>query len=603
MKINNLFLQMICIWFSILLVLNVIFMQYNNDDNNDYSALAFVTNDGYEQFPIIYNDTNLKAELVFKGLKFPTSMAFLGPNDILVLEKNNGSVKRIVNGTMASKPLLNVDVATEGGREGGRGMLGINVAKHETDGPTYAFLYFIESSKEKEHGAKTGGKAVLYRYELKDNKLTNAKLLLDVSGPRGVGLKSFHNGGKILIGPDQNIYLIIGEFIGRHTSTMNIRDRESADGNSGILRVTQNGKPIKGGNILGNGDPLNKYYAYGIRNSFGMDFDPVTGKLWDTENGPDYGDEINLVEPGFNSGWNKVHGIWKPNPNGTLGDEVTSKDLALVDFDGKGKYSPPEFTWYHPKGPTSLIFLDSDKMGKKYRNDMFVADFNSGNIYHFELNQKRTALSLNGSLADKVADTNAENKDITFGSGFKTITDMQVGPDGYLYILDYDLGAIFRIVPIHSLVPFKGIINLLDEKHIWCPFNYAIISQSDGTLTINVDTNNTKKIYNRALLQTHIDWTKSKPLRLNLDYASESLKGDATFLARIIENSDVDTTIKSKNILWSSYLHNTSGKLTNETFILPDVIANKPVEFRLYVITEEDGQHTLTIKKANIVHW
>ena len=51
----------------------------------------------------------------------------------------------------------------------------------------------------------------------------------------------------------------------------------------------------------GNNDPLNKYFAYGIRNSFGMDFDPLSGKLWDTENGPFFGDEINLVENGFNS--------------------------------------------------------------------------------------------------------------------------------------------------------------------------------------------------------------------------------------------------------------------------------------------------------------
>jgi glucose/arabinose dehydrogenase len=54
--------------------------------------------------------------------------------------------------------------------------------------------------------------------------------------------------------------------------------------------------------ILGNSDPLNMYFAYGIRNSYGIDFDPVTGKLWDTENGVNYGDEINLVEPGFNNG-------------------------------------------------------------------------------------------------------------------------------------------------------------------------------------------------------------------------------------------------------------------------------------------------------------
>jgi aldose sugar dehydrogenase len=597
MKINNLFLQMICIWFSILLVLNVLLMQYNNNDNNDYSAVAFVTNDGYEQFPIIYNDTNLKAELVFKGLKFPTSMAFLGPNDILVLEKNNGTVKRIVNGTMASKPLLNVDVASEGGR----GMLGINVAKHETDGPTYAFLYFIESSKEKEHGAKTGGNAVLYRYELKDNNLTNPKLLLDVSGPRGVGLKSFHNGGKILIGPDQNIYLIVGEFSGRHTSTMNIRDRESADGNSGILRVTHNGKPIKGGNILGNEYPLNKYYAYGIRNSFGMDFDPVTGTLWDTENGESIGDEINLVEPGFNSGFRVVEGLWYYYPlnKSMAGDIAPRKPEGLVDFGGRGKYSPPEFTWYHPKGPTSLIFLDSDKMGKKYRNDMFVADFNSGNIYHFELNQKRTALSLNGSLADKVADTEAENKDITFGTGFKGITDMQVGPDGYLYILSYNYGAIFRILPVQSTTPKQTIVNLLDENHIWKPFNQAMLTQNNDTLTINVETNITKKMYNRAFLPTNINYEMNKTLLLNLDYATKSNLGNSTFMIQIQHNNDTNGT---KKILWSSFLHDTSGKLTNDTFILPDEVANKPVEIRLYVVTEGKGEHTLTMTGARIVH-
>jgi aldose sugar dehydrogenase len=556
---------------------------------------------GFNQMPIIDNEPKLKVELVFKGLNSPTSMAFVGPNDILVLEKHNGTIKRIVNGTLIPT-LHSVNVATEGGR----GMLGINVAKHGKSDSPYVFLYFIELSGKKDQDAETGGKARLYRYDLKDNMLTNSKLLQDISGKRGVGNHpdEFHNGGKILISPDQNIYLVVGEFSGHHTSTMNIRDRESADGNSGILRLTYNGKSIKGENILGNGDPLNKYYAYGIRNSFGMDFDPLTGKLWDTENGDVIGDEINLVEPGFNSGYRVVQGFWYYDPiNEKLaGDMAPRKPDGLVHFGGRGKYSPPEFTWYQPIGVTSLIFLDSDKMGKQYSNDMFVADFNGGNIYHFDLNQKRTALSLNGSLTDKVADTDAENEDITFGTGFKGITDMQVGPDGYLYILSFDFGAIFRIVPTQSAVPFTSILNLLDEKQMWRPFNDAIISQSDDTLSINVNTNNTKKIHNRAQLQTQINWTKSKPLLLNLDYISESLKGNATFLAEIIENSSVNTTSKGKNILWSSHLHNTLGTPTTETFLLSNEIVNKPVELRLYVITEERGEHKLIIKKANIVH-
>jgi aldose sugar dehydrogenase len=84
----------------------------------------------------------------------------------------------------------------------------------------------------------------------------------------------------------------------------------------------------------------------------------------------------------------------------------------------------------------------------KYEDDIFVSDVRYGRIYHFNLNEKRDGLILTGKLADKIADTDAENEDIIFGSGFKGITDMQVGPDGYLYILtnDGDNGIIYRIV-------------------------------------------------------------------------------------------------------------------------------------------------------------
>jgi len=99
-----------------------------------YYANAFTQQ--FDKGPII-NDPRLKAEVIFRGINFPTSMAFLGPNDILVLEKNEGTVKRIVNGTMLTQPLLHVNVATTLER----GMLGIAVARHQ-NGPTYVFLYY-----------------------------------------------------------------------------------------------------------------------------------------------------------------------------------------------------------------------------------------------------------------------------------------------------------------------------------------------------------------------------------------------------------------------------------------------------------------------------
>ena len=80
----------------------------------------------------------------------------------------------------------------------------------------------------------------------------------------------------------------------------------------------------------------------------------------------------------------------------------------MVDFEGKGKYSSPEFTWNKTVGPTAIKFLSTDKLGKQYENDIFVADAKNGRIYHFELNQNRTALLLEGPLIDKVADNDKE---------------------------------------------------------------------------------------------------------------------------------------------------------------------------------------------------
>jgi aldose sugar dehydrogenase len=392
--------------------------------------------------PII-NDPNLKAKIVFRGgLNFPTSMAFLGPDDILVLDKNNGTVKRIVNGTMLKDPLLDVKVATRSER----GMLGIAVApKRENNKPTYVFLYFTESKTKDGEDVNRSIAATeplgnrLYRYELADNntKLINPKLLLDIPTTP----LAQHNGGRLLIGPDNNVYVIVGNAKFENSQTSNVKKGISPIGRAGILRLTQDGKPV-GSGILGDKDPLNKYYAYGIRNGFGIDFDHVTKKLWDTENGPTFGDEINLVRPGFNSGWHIVQGIWKDN--GEFAGPITRNPHGFVEFNGKGKYSPPEFTWFKPAvGPTAIKFLNSTKLGEKYENDMFVGDFHNGYLYHFDLNKNRTGLVLNNSLADKIADTPNELQKggIIFGKRFGGITDIQVGPDGYLYVLSLYQGG------------------------------------------------------------------------------------------------------------------------------------------------------------------
>ena len=379
-------------------------------------------------------DSKLEVQLVADGLDHSTSMAFLGPNDILVLDKNNGTVQRIVNGTILKEPLLDVPVSYKMDR----GMLGIAVAKHENGGPTYIFLYYTESSTGKDsYDYNSASANRLYRYEFKDDKLTDPELLLNVTAITS-NESGMHNGGKLLIGPDQNLYLIVGDLKEHVTKAQNKQNGPPPDGTSVIYRITQDGKAALD-NPLGRNVNVNKFYAYGIRESFGMDFDPLTGKLWDTENGVDQGDEINLVEPGFNSGWKRQQGY--------LVDSSYPDEFVNLGESGKeGKYSDPEFVWNIPVGPTDIKFLNSDKLGKQYENHMFVGDANTGNLYNFELNEKRTKLILYTPLADRIADSIEELQDIILGQSFGIITDLEVGPDGYLYVLTYQ-GTIYRIIP------------------------------------------------------------------------------------------------------------------------------------------------------------
>ena len=396
-------------------------------------------------------DPNLKYEVVYDGLKSPTNMAFLGTNDFLVIEKD-GTVQRILNGVKSTNPLLELNVANY---EDG-GLLGIAVSRiKETtqsnlnDPSTYVYLYFTELKKLKENVSQKDDIAAnrLYRYQFVNNTLINPKLLLDL--PAGY----HHDGGSVLIGPDnQSVYLSVGDVENESykvvpNKALNNKTGDEPDGSGGILRFTLDGQPINGG-ILGNKYPLNLYYAYGIRNSFGMAFDPLGDKLWITDNGHDTGDEINMLEAGFNGGWNKVQGIWPFNeghvPNAT---EIIHNPSGLVDFDGKGKYYDPQFTWNQTVGPTALIFLSTDKLGKAYENDMFVGGVDNGRIYHFDLNKNRNELLLEGPLKDKVADDDKELENNIFAGGFGLITDLDVGPDGYLYFVVFNEGKIYRIVP------------------------------------------------------------------------------------------------------------------------------------------------------------
>jgi glucose/arabinose dehydrogenase len=391
-------------------------------------------------------DRNFTAVPIVTGLGFPTKMSFIGPDDLLVLEKNTMEIKRFKNNTISNTYQLLSNKIWNETVGGERGLLGIEVSSNE--GYDDLFVYFTEKTYNTQ-GERTVSNR-LYKYELHNDTITNPKLLLSIPNPVG----RIHNGGALLEGPDKFLYLTVGDMGRRTTLAQNIQDGKPPDGTSGIHRLSKNGMP---GGAFGNlsGTFMDSYFAYGIRNSFGITFDPVTGHLWDIENGPTFGDEINLVPPGFNSGWNPVN----------MTNFSAPKDL--VSLNGVGNYSSPKLTWEQGNCLSATIFLSSDKYGIEYTNDLFVANIIDGKLYNFDLTKNRTSLELNGPLSDQIvnAEEELDREGRVFGEGFGTIADIKVGPDGYLYVLtgsgsdtvyrpyqeghltNYNGGTLYKIIP------------------------------------------------------------------------------------------------------------------------------------------------------------
>ena len=376
---------------------------------------------------------NLTAELVLDGLSSPTSIAFLNENNILLLEKE-GSVRLISNGQLQPEPVLQLE-GVESNNE--RGLLGIEVMDDKV------FLYVTESGAQVE-GIPTEGdlRNRVYSYTWDGTSLTNPQLLLDL--PSGPGTN--HQGGKLKIGPDNQLYVIVGE-MQREGQLQNIQNGPPPDDTGVILRVNPtDGSPSADNPFSSDpANPLSKYYAYGIRNSFGIEFDPVTGQLWDAENGEDVFDEINLVEPGFNSGWKQVMGPIAANPS--------VSESSLVNFPGS-QYADPVFSWSESRGVTDIEFFNSTAFGPSYENGIFVGDITSGTLFYFEPNANRTGIALASDplLSDLIANNDEEISSVSFGTGFTGITDIETGPDGNLYILTFDrgaegLGSLYRILP------------------------------------------------------------------------------------------------------------------------------------------------------------
>lgn len=335
-----------------------------------------------------------------------TTMDFVGQDDILVLQKG-GKVRLIRDGVLRSEPVLVVD--TDPIRE--MGLLGIEAVN------STVYLYYTATDGNRDPISNR-----IYKYSWNGHTLTDPVLVKELPA------NLYHNGGAMISDADGQVYAVIGD-TGRYGPLQNkklenlfppgITDYLDT---SSILRV----------------DPEGPYFAVGIRNSFGLAIDPVTGNMWATENGDDDYDEVNMVPDGFNSGWQRAMG------------PATEEELArMVGYEGY-EYQDPKFSWYRTVAPAGIGFANFAETDE-YNDSIFVGDCNNSRLYRFQLNPERDGFVFSSpGLQDGVADDGDPLDEIIVGDGFGCITSIRTGPDGYLYLASHIDNNIYRILPVEA---------------------------------------------------------------------------------------------------------------------------------------------------------
>jgi len=330
----------------------------------------------------------VKARRVVGGLNQPTAFTFAG-RVIWYVEKSTGEIHTFDPATHTDHTFATISGVNS---DGERGMLGIAL---DPAYPTRPFVYVYVTRSAAGH-------------------LRNQIVRLTDSGGTGTNLRvlwsvpasstPYHNGGHIAFGPDRMLYAVVGE--GHHPA---LAQKLGSDRGK-VLRMTRTGSAP-----ADNPFPHSRVYSYGLRNSFGFAFDPTTGRLWETENGPECNDELNRIIAGRNYGWGPSETCSGTSPRDT-------------NQDGPSPVLPK--LWYTPTiAPTGIAFCRHCGLGKRSRGALFFGAYNTGQIRRVRLNAKRTGV---------------RRQTVVFTSG-SGIFSMQVGPRGRLYFSDAS-GAIYRLV-------------------------------------------------------------------------------------------------------------------------------------------------------------
>jgi glucose/arabinose dehydrogenase len=397
-------------------------------------------------------DTRLRVDTWASGLTTPTTFAWIGPGEMLLMQKDNGQVLWIADGVVMGTALdLDVNNWSE------RGGLGI-VADPGFATNSFVYVYFSASSTTTDSSTSgTWAENRVDRYEWNGSALVNpfgpiVSFAMDPAQANGDN----NDGGVIRFGPDGKLYGVTGDLNrGRFGGAERVEQNTAAAGSAGvggIFRLEPDGSIPADNPFVGEADPaFHKWWSYGMRCSFGLTFDAVTGELWDTENGPDKYDEVNRSPAGMNSGWLKIMG---PDARDATYSENgdTAFDASDLTYLQNAVYLDPELSFRQPIGITAILFLNGRRFPEDLWDDCIVGDFLNGDLYYLDVNSARTGFKLPSGVTDKVADNPTERAKLIWGSTWGGVTDMQLGEDGYVYLASHLDGSVYRIRPVTDLV-------------------------------------------------------------------------------------------------------------------------------------------------------
>jgi glucose/arabinose dehydrogenase len=349
-------------------------------------------------------DYKLNVEVFAEGLEIPWAIDFLDATTALITEKP-GRLRVVTKGKLQPEPVKNIPKVLN---EGQGGLMEVAVDPDYSQNG-WIYLAFSHVLDKKAGEDRPGAMTKIVRGKIENNTWTNEQVLFEA--PHEMYRTTRHHYGcRIVFDPEGHLYFAIGD------RGAGFQAQDNTLPNGKVHRINKDGSIPADNPFVSDPKAMKSLYSLGNRNIQGMAIHPETGELWTTEHGPMGGDELNLIKPGKNYGWETItYGI---NYNGTI----------ITEFTHKPGLEQPNLYWRPSIAVCGLDFYRGD-LFKKWKNKLLVGALKYEEVRLLNIEGDRV-------MHDEV---------ILKGQG--RVRDVQTGPDGAIYVVLNDPGTVLKLMP------------------------------------------------------------------------------------------------------------------------------------------------------------